>query len=179
VATGELVVELESEAASPSTASVVYLEPEPSRPGSKSPRRIDITSTGDAFEPPLYAVRSGDTVRFVNRGPLTHRLFVANAEGRRERSLDPDGSSESLRIQREGEHRFYCSLHPDESFTVFASPSEHFLVLGGRRDRIEGVPAGSYRLRWWSDAGLRTLGRVEIAAGETVTRVISVSAASR
>ena len=125
-------------------------------------------------------VRQGDVIRFVNRGALAHRVFIADAGERRERALDPKGVSEALRTVRAGEHRFYCSLHPDESFAVFVSPSDHFIALDGRRSyRIDDLPIGHYRLSWWSDAGLRSVGKAEIRADETESLTISLGPASR
>jgi hypothetical protein len=140
--------------------------------------RVDIASEGDAFAPPLHVVRPGDEVQFVNRGALVHRLFIADVDGRSERAVNPGGASAAFEITRAGEHRFYCSLHPHESFTVFASPSDQFVVPdGGSSYRFDDLPAGRYRLRWWSEAGLRSLGSVEIREGETETRAISLGEA--
>jgi plastocyanin len=170
---GALVLELGPEQRRASDA-VLYLErvadPQPRAPG---PRVFEVSSEGPGFAPPLQVVRPGSDVVFVNRGELAHRLFSADDRGRRERHLDPGGRSEPLPIARAGGQRFYCSLHPEESFSLFASPSDHFLVPDGRPvHRIEALPAGAYRLSWWSDAGVRTAGHVEIRPGATARRAL-------
>jgi plastocyanin len=174
---GALVVELAGPGRN-ADASVLYLErTSDPRPRAGAPEQVDVTSDGAAFRPPLYVLRSGDDVRFVNRGRLAHLLFIADENGRREQAVAPGGTSELLRITRLGGHRFYCSLHPDESFAVFVSPSDHFIVPDGRRShRIDGLAAGRYRLSWWSDAGVRSVGTVAIRPGETATRAITLSA---
>ena len=172
--TGALILEL-APAQRNASGSVLYLErlvdPQPRLPG---PRVFEVSSEGPGFAPPLQVVRPGSDVVFVNHGALAHRLFSADDRGRRERSLDPGGRSEPLPIARAGGQRFYCSLHPEESFSLFASPSDHFVVPDGRpRYHIESLPAGSYRLSWWSAAGVRTAGQVEIRPGEIAQRAIS------
>lgn len=177
---GALVVEF-APAQSRATGSVLYLE-RVSEPLKRAggPRQVDVMSEGARFDSSLHVVRPGDDVRFVNRGTLAHRLFIADDEGRREQALGPGGSSKALRITRAGEHRFYCSLHPDEGFVLFASPSDQFIVPDGRRShRIDDLPVGHYRLSWWSDAGVRSVGMAEVRAGQTGTLAISLGPASR
>jgi hypothetical protein len=90
-----------------------------------------------------------------------------------ERVADPKPRAPGPRVSRAGAHRFYCSLHPEESFVLFASPSDHYVLPDGRRvHRIEALPAGAYRLSWWSDAGVRTAAHVEIRPGVTERRTL-------
>ena len=125
---------------------------------------------------PVTAVHVEDEVRFVNRGALAHRLFTLDPEGRRERLAKPESQSATLRISKPGENRFYCSLHPGESFVIFASPTPYFLVLGGKSiQRIDRIPAGTYRLSAWSEAGVRHLEDIEIRPGEATSHALSSS----
>jgi plastocyanin len=165
---GRLLLEL-SEAWSRETGSVVFLEPVSADPGMRRGVRVtEIANDGASFRPALTVVSAGDQVRFANRGGVAHRIFVIGQRGRRERLLEPGGRSAPLRIATAGEHRFYCSLHPDESFVVFAAPSRHFVVPdGGRSHHLEDIPTGEYRVGWWREADVRSLGVVEIRAGET------------
>jgi plastocyanin len=177
---GAVVVEI-APAQTRANRSVLYLErvsdPPPRVAGQQV---VDIASEGSSFDPPLLVVRSGADIRFVNRGELAHLLFIADVNGRRERAVDPGGVSALLRFTRVGEHRFYCSLHPDENFAVFASPSDHFVVPdGSRTHRIDGLPAGRYQLSWWSDAGVRSVGVVEIRPGETAKHAIALGSVPR
>ena len=172
---GALIVHLAG-APGPATASVLYLEPE-SEPRWSPSRRVlvEVASDGISFQPAFTTVYVGDDLRFVNRGTVTHRIFITEDEGRRERLLEPGSRSAELRVSRVGENRFYCSLHPEESFVVFASPSLHFAVLNGERTlRIRHIPAGSYRLSWWSESGVRSLELIEIRSGEVASHSVSL-----
>jgi len=149
--------------------AVVYLEAESGSSGSTGGAVVDVRSRGESFSPPLTAVQTGDRIRFVNEGAVAHRLFTAESSGRRERLVAAGGRAEPLPILRAGESRFYCSLHPDESFMVFASPSPWFTVLGPGERHIGGIPRGRYRLTLWSETGLRRLGSLQVRSGEPTT----------
>lgn len=164
---GQLVVRVPGEP-DPGQSWVLYLEPESGRADSPGTALVEVASRGTSFNPELTAVQVGDEIRFVNEGAVAHRLFTAGEGARRERLVGAPGRSESLRISKPGENRFYCSLHPDETFVVFASPSPWFAVLAPAAERrIGGIPSGSYRLTLWSEAGLRALGPLEIRSGVT------------
>lgn len=172
---GQLVVRKPAAAADP---SVLYLEPHTPSPWIMwRVASVEVVSEGTSFQAPITAIFAGDRVRFVNRGPLAHRIFTADPERRIERLVEPDGRSEPLPVMRAGENHFYCSLHPDESLVIFAAPTPFFLVLSGEPDqRIDRIPAGQYQLNEWSESGLRSLGSLEIRAGESTSWEMSRSA---
>jgi plastocyanin len=159
----------------PRDTTVLYLESEKeSRWTGWRWAPVDVMSDGASFRPPITAVQLGDRVRFVNRGAVAHRLFTLEPQGRRERLAEPASQSATLRISKPGANRFYCSLHPGESFVIFASPSPYFLVLGGEPvHRIDRIPAGSYRLSAWNEAGTRFLKAIEIRPGKATSHVVS------
>ncbi len=110
-----------------------------------------VVSRSPAFEPPFTAVRTGQPVRFVNHGPVKHRLFSAELGAERTIELAPRGRSRTMRLPP-GAHRFFCSLHPSEGFVVFSSPTPYFTVAGrGGAYRLADVPAGRYTLSIWSE----------------------------
>ncbi len=134
---------------------VVLLEP-PRRDGSKPPSgrsepTVWVESRSPAFDPPFTAVRTGQRVRFVNRGPVKHRLFSAQLGAERTIELAPRARSQAVRLPP-GPHRFFCSLHPSEGFVVFSSPTPYFAVASrGGAYRLADVPAGRYTLSIWSE----------------------------
>ncbi len=162
---GQLVVHVPGEP-EPGQSWVLYLEPDSGHAGAPRTALVQVASRGSSFRPLLTVVQVGDQIQFVNEGAVTHRLFTAGEGERRERLVGALGRSEWLSISKPGENRFYCSLHPDESFVVFASPSPWFAVLAPAEERrIAGIPSGSYRLTLWSEAGLHPLGPLEIHSG--------------
>jgi plastocyanin len=145
-ALGELVIEL-PQAERGASGAVIFLESAMDPGVQDTGRLIEIVSEGQSFQAPTRVIQSGDRIRFVNQGPVAHRIFVTDEAGRRERQISPRAHSAELPITRPGEHRFYCSLHPDESVLLFATPSSHFVIPNGEsRHTIDGLVAGIYQV---------------------------------
>jgi hypothetical protein len=89
----------------------------------------------------------GRSLRFVSRSGVAHRLFAIHGDERVDVAVPERGESRLVPMERSGWVRFYCSLHPNENWDVFVSPSPHFARLDREgRYRIEDVPAGEYQL---------------------------------
>jgi len=109
-----------------------------------------ITSRNTAFDPPLAAVGRGRGVVFANEGPLSHALFSADLPGAKF-ALPPSTRTRRIDLPPRGPIRFYCSLHADESFVVFAPNTEYVAVVEGHAPYSLGpVEAGVYTLSIWS-----------------------------
>ena len=119
-------------------------------------RTVRVTSSTDLFDPPFTAVGIGDTVVFVNRGGLQHSFFSPDLEADLGSQVvipvAAAGQYASVDFITEGPKRIYCSLHPDEAFTVFVSATQFYAVpaADGSYD-IGDVPVGRYRLTLWSN----------------------------
>lgn len=153
---------------------VVLLQPlETDRERNRPEQLFRITSSTDRFEPPFAAIARGDFVVFANEGSVSHRLFSAHLGADLQIVVSPGDASTPQRIDRTGEVRFFCSLHPDESFSIFVTADVFSAVV----DRDGGyyigpVPNGSYRLSMWSpqlDGAVRT---VEVVGGGTLVEPI-------
>jgi hypothetical protein len=110
-----------------------------------------IESRSSAFQPSFDAVRAGQPLMFSNHGPLRHRLFSTELGSRVRVELAPRRRSEPIRLPA-GAIRFFCSLHPDENFVVFSSPTDHFALPDHTGAyRFSTVPEGRYLLSIWSE----------------------------
>ncbi|MGH7540700.1 MAG: hypothetical protein ACRELC_06860, partial [Gemmatimonadota bacterium] len=162
-------------------ATVVLLDPVAREGNGTGPRPADGDEEGESvvlesatvhFAPPFRAIRAGRPVRLVNAGPLAHRIFSADLD---DGALDlpPDSGSVSLSLPPNGPIRFYCSLHPDETFLIFSSPSDHFALpdsTGGFR--FPAVPAGRYTLSIWSEAIAGPVRQIEVRAARTTRAIV-------
>ena len=133
---------------------VVYLMPHGQ---ARAVRRTDpqrplvITSHRADFDPPLVAVGRGRAVVFANEGPLSHTLFSADLPGARF-ELPPATRTRDVQLPPVGPVRFYCALHSDESFVVFAADTEYMAVVkGGSPYSLGPVKAGTYTLSIFSE----------------------------
>lgn len=134
--------------------TVVYLvRRSPGAAGIREARPITIESATLAFAPGLAGVPAGRPVVFDNRGPLAHRLFAAPLGTEAAIEVPPESRSRAVSLPPEGPLTFFCSLHPDETFTVFSARATHMTVIeGGDVYRFEGVAPGRYSLRIWNPA---------------------------
>ncbi len=136
---------------------VVYLDPQGAtaaaavRPEDGSPP-IRVVSRGASFAPPLVAVPRGRRVVLGNDGPLNHRLFASDLGPGRAFELPPGGRSAPFRLPPIGPIRFYCSLHADETFILFAPPTPYVAVVErGERFSFGSVDPGRYTLSIWNE----------------------------
>lgn len=153
---------------------VVILEPtDPGAVGIRPAQLFEITSTTDRFDPGFTAVGDGDYIVFVNDGAISHRLFSADIGSDIQIPVRPGSSSEPHLIDRTGELRFFCSLHPDENFSVLATDDAFFAVLDENGEYFVGpLPGGSYRLSIWSPRLKGPVRTVEVESGRTVVETI-------
>lgn len=149
----------------PLPPAVVYLTRE-GRAGSLLPRGAPTVRLEDGrFEPALAAVGPDRPLRLANRGALHHRLFALAPGGRLELHLAPHERGAEIELPAAGVLRFYCSLHAEESLTVFAAPTPHFAVVDARgRYAIRGVPPGAWSLRVWTEGAHGPVRSVEVGA---------------
>jgi len=165
------------EGESPDTAIgpvVVLLEPtSPSTTRNRPTQLFRIASSTDRFDPSFTAVADGDFIVFVNLGAVSHRLFSAQLGQDVQIPVSPADSSAPQRVDRTGELRFFCSLHPDESFIVLVTPDVFSAVVDpDGRYYIGPIPDGSYRLSIWSPRLAGPIRTVEVESGRSIVETI-------
>ena len=134
-------------------------------------RVVRVTSTTDLFDPQFTAVGAGDTVILVNEGNLQHSFFSPDLDSDLGSSVvipvAPNGEYASVDFVAAGPKRIYCSLHPDETFSIFVSGTPFYAVLEQDGSYvIPEVPDGRYRLTIWSEVVSGPIRQVHIDASE-------------
>lgn len=149
---------------------VVWLDPVGREPPAAPPRTVEMIQKGKRFIPHVLAVPVGTTVEFPNLDPIFHNAF-SNFSGQPfDTGLYPPGTSQKVRFRREGVVRVFCNIHSTMSAVIVVTRTP-FVAVTSREGvfRIEGVPAGEYRMRVWHErATEETLKALErkIAFGE-------------
>ncbi len=146
---------------------VVTAEPMSAGPAdARAPRRVLVGSTTDRFDPEFTVLAEGDSVVFTNGGALSHRLFSADLGERLEVPIGPSDSAAPVAIHHRGEARFFCSLHPEESFDLLVTAAAPSSVTdeNGWYD-IWPLPDGTYRLSIWTRRVSGPVRIVEVSAG--------------
>ncbi|MFI5311716.1 MAG: carboxypeptidase regulatory-like domain-containing protein [Gemmatimonadales bacterium] len=134
------------------TNVVVYLVPE-NAPG--APAVAPLTATMDqrdlSFVPRVVAVTPGSKIVFSNSDRVMHNVFHPwqRSDGF-DLGLWAPGESRDFTFAKEGAYVILCQVHPEMVgyIVVVASPYRAVSDDSGRFS-IEGVAAGSYRLRTW------------------------------
>ena len=132
---------------------------------------VRVISTSALFDPPFTAVGAGDTVVLINKGTLQHRFFSPDLEADLGSEVvipvAPGGEYASVDFIAEGPKQIYCSLHPEETFTIFVSGTPFYAVLEEDGSyQIPQVPDGRYRLSIWSEVVSGPVRQVRIDANE-------------
>lgn len=123
------------------------------------------------FLPRVLPVTLGTTVRFRNSDPFLHNVF---SPSRRVAEFDlgtyPQGEDRSVLFSRVGVSVVLCNVHPQMAAFVLVLETPYWVVADAEgRYALNGLPAGSYTLRFWSESAEVVERSVEVRAAETET----------
>lgn len=158
--------------------TVVLLQRRSSGAASERPSRsttadtIRLVSRSPRFQPPFRAIRTGQPVLFVNEGPLKHRVFSTDVAGSTI-EIEPESSAGPITLPPTGPIRFFCSLHPDETFIVFTARADHLALpdsAGGFH--FPAVPSDRYTLSIWSEAVDGPVKEIVVSGAGTTETVV-------
>jgi len=156
---------------------VIYVESSKARP--KAGKEV-VTMKSKAFTPHVLAVGVGTTVEFPNEDPILHNVFSVSEEGF-DLGLYKRPKSGSRTFDKPGVYTIYCNIHPQMSALVLVRDNPHFAKAAKDGSfRIEGVPAGEYKVRAFHErAGDGAVVTVKVAAtGDTAPLALSLDAES-
>jgi plastocyanin len=155
---------------------VVYVENSKAR---AKPGREVLTMKSKAFAPHVLAIGTGTTVDFPNEDPIPHNVFSVSGEGF-DLGLYKRPKSGSRTFDKPGVYTLYCNIHPQMSATVVVRENPYFAKA--QKDgafRIEGVPAGEYKLVAYHErAGEGAPVTIKVAAIGEATMNLSLDATS-
>lgn len=154
---------------------VVYLES--TEAGRRFPAPVDsavIAQKGAKFSPPLLVIAAGQTVEFRNDEdrPIEHNVFSSSPSKPFDLGLYRPGSDKRVVFDKPGLVRLYCSIHRYMDGLIYVCPSPFFaLVATDGSYRIEGIPAGKYRISTWQKQRrfADRSNEIEIPGGERVS----------
>lgn len=147
------------------------------------PRHFELVQSHKTFIPHLLVVPQGSWVAFPNRDPFFHNVFSLFEGKRFDLGLYETGATRSVKFNRPGISFIFCNIHPQMSAVVMVLSTPYYGVTNRAGwVRIEGVPAGRYRLQLWSERALpETLQRMsrEVSVETDVNLGAITIAASR
>jgi plastocyanin len=150
--------------------SVVYLEAAPHGAFEEGERaRVVLDQRNQTFVPHVLAIQAGTNVDFPNNDKTYHNVFSLSRAKRFDLGRYPKSQVRTVRFDRPGVVRVFCDIHSHMSAFILVFAHRYFATTDeGGAYRIEGVPAGSYRLVAWNDGQEREVRTVEVPAGGTV-----------
>jgi plastocyanin len=150
--------------------SVVYLEAAPQGAFEEGARaRVVLDQRNQTFVPHVLAIQAGTNVDFPNNDKTYHNVFSLSRAKRFDLGRYPKSQVRTVRFDRPGVVRVFCDIHSHMSAFILVFAHRYFATTDeGGAYRIEGVPAGSYRLVAWNDGQEREVRTVEVPAGGTV-----------
>lgn len=131
---------------------VVYLEPDPSLPGTPRPShaRAELTQSGMSFVPRVLPIMVKESVDFPNRDPFYHNVFSYSATKRFDLGRYSEGGNGSVTFPNPGEVRVFCDIHSDMNAVILVLSNRFFTQPDpSGRFEIQDVPVGKHRLTVW------------------------------
>ena len=133
--------------------AAVWFEPSaPPRPG--APATAVMTTERKQFSPQVVVVPVGSSVRFPNQDPILHNVFSVSGRNTFDLGLVGKGPGKTATFKEAGIVRVFCNVHHAMFAHVVVVATPHFAVPGADgRFVLEGLPAGSGRLKYWHERG--------------------------
>lgn len=133
---------------------IVYLEsPDPARKVDVPPKVVKVSQKDAKFTPNIVIIAAGQSVDFENdeSRPLEHNVFSRSPARMFDLGLYMPGTgSKVVTFDQPGPVRLFCSIHRYMDGVVYVCPTPYFTRVGADGTwRIEGIPAGAWRLKTW------------------------------
>jgi plastocyanin len=143
-------VAVTDEAGQPLADAVVMLEPAAGRLPVKPMAQIDIAQRQRQFTPALTVVTVGTPVNFPNFDSVRHHVYSFSPIKTFELKLYAGVPGQPIVFDKPGEAVLGCNIHDKMAAWVVVVDTPYFARSSASgQAQIEGVAAGSYRLRAW------------------------------
>jgi plastocyanin len=152
-----------------SEKAVVFLDVEGSQIQYRSPSvRPKLSQSSLMFRPLVLPVLVGTTVDFPNDDNLFHNVFSYSQPKEFDLGLYPQGETRTVKFDKPGIVKVYCDIHSHMYATILVLRNPYFAVPDDKGNfRIDNVPPGSYKLKFWYDRDIVETRRITLKANET------------
>ncbi len=111
-----------------------------------------ITQRDAVFRPHVLPILVGTTVEWPNKDDIFHNVFSVSDAKQFDLGLYKDPEVKRVTFEVPGRVDVFCSIHSKMSCIILVLPNPWFAATDERgRYRIEGVPAGTYKLKAWHE----------------------------
>jgi plastocyanin len=136
--------------------------------GTPPRRAVVMDQRKRTFIPHVMVVQLGTTIEFPNNDTVYHNVFSFREGKRFDLGLYPVGTTRREVMSKPGLVRLFCNIHSNMSAFIWVVENPYFCQTGeDGAFRLEGVPTGSYTVRFWHAKEGSTTHQLEVRAGAT------------
>jgi plastocyanin len=148
-----VTVHLTDSAGQPLVDAVALLEPVGSKAAVKPMPDAEISQSKRQFHPRVTVVTTGTKINFPNFDTVRHHVYSFSAIKTFELKLYAGVPTAPVLFDKPGVAVLGCNIHDSMAAWILVSDTPWFARSGADGNaRIEGVPAGNYRLHLWHPA---------------------------
>ena len=123
-------------------------------PGTVSPRRAIINQQGKTFIPHVSVVTKGSIIELLNSDDFLHNTYSRSPAKVFNTNQPSQGSRSLVKVDQPGVIEVRCHIHGQMQAWVIVVDTPYFGTTDSRGIfSIPAVPAGTYRLKVWSERG--------------------------
>lgn len=168
---GDIEATVTNSAGEPLADSAVVLEPVAGNTSGVRPT-VTITQRDRELIPYFTIVQTGTAIDFPNQDPFKHHLYSFSPPKVFEIKLYAGKPAAPVVFDKPGEVALGCNIHDWMEAYVLVVDTPFFAKTDARgHAHIDGVPPGSYRLRWWQPRQKRVLPVRTLEVGDTTIRL--------
>jgi len=137
----------------PLPGAVVYLDSAAARQASKPSAGVAIVQKDKRFIPEVSVVQASTAVSFPNEDTVRHHVYSFSPAKTFDLKLYAGTPAAPVQFDKPGVAVLGCNIHDNMvAWVVVLQTPYHARTGADGTARLEGVPAGSYRLRGWHAA---------------------------
>jgi len=118
-----------------------------------TPKKIPtLAQHGGQFVPPFLIIVAGQTVQMLNEDQVAHSVYSESSAKQFNLGYYAKGMPKSVTFDRPGLIDVRCPIHSAMRGTILVVPSPYYATVEADGSfHIGNIPAGKYRLNFWSE----------------------------
>ncbi len=127
---------------------------------------IVLDQKGCRFEPRVVVAPVGSTVRFLNSDETNHNIHTFCKKNQALNKNVAGGANLEQKLDKAEVIDVKCDVHTWMKSYVIVTEASHYAVTGADGTfKIEGLPAGEYKVEWWHEELGKGKETVKVEAG--------------
>ena len=142
-------VQVQDSNGQPLADAAVYAEPVGEVPAPKQPKAVEIEQKNRSFIPLVTVIQTGTDIAFPNRDTVRHQVYSFSPPKPFELKLY-SGTGKTVHFDKPGTVVIGCNIHDQMIGYIQVVSTPYFAKTDAAGNaRLDGLPAGQYRLKAW------------------------------